>query len=407
MGLARLVITAVSVQGLSQSEAASRYAVSKGWVSKLMARYRVEGEAAFEPRSRRPRSSPSRISPDTVARIVAIRAELVGNGLDAGPETICWHLHHRDGVQVSRASVARILVREGLVVPQPRKRPKSSYTRFEAAQPNECWQSDFTHYRLTRPDGRPGKDVEILSWIDDCTRFALRVTAHQRVTGPIVLAEFRTTITLHGVPASTLTDNGMVYTTRFSGGRGGRNSYETELNRLGIRQKNGNPNHPQTQGKVERFQQTLKKWLTAQPTQPATIAQLQTLLDTFTVEYNQHRPHRSLPHKATPAARYTQLPKAAPPDRTSANTHHRIRRDKVDKTGRVTLRHAGRLHHIGLGRTHTGTLVTMLIADLDITIINTTTGEIIRELTLDPTKDYQPKTQPANPQTKVHRFPMS
>lgn len=407
MGLAKLVITAVSVQGLSQSEAAARYSVSKGWVSKLMARYRVEGEVAFEPRSRRPRSSPNQIDVDTVARIVAIRAELVTKGLDAGPETICWHLRHHAGLQVSRASVARILTRAGLVVPEPRKRPKSSYIRFQAAQPNECWQSDFTHYRLTRPGGRPGKDVEILSWIDDCTRFALRITAHPRVSGPIVLDQFRAAVSGHGVPASTLTDNGMVYTARFAGGRGGRNSFETELSRLGVRQKNGNPNHPQTQGKVERFQQTLKKWLTAQHPQPHNIADLQALLDTFAEEYNQHRPHRSLPHRATPAARYTQLPKAAPPTTKPANTHHRIRHDKVDKAGRVTLRHAGRLHHIGLGRTHTGTRITMLIADLDITIINTATGEIIRELVLDPTRDYQPKQEPVNPQTKVHRFPMS
>ena len=108
----------------------------------------------------------------------------------------------------------------------------------------------------------------ILTWLDDHSRYALRVTAHSRVTGPIVLAAFRAAIAAHGAPASTLTDNGMVFTTRFSGGRGGRNGLENELRRRGITQKNGKANHPQTQGKVERFQQTLKKWLAAQPPSP-------------------------------------------------------------------------------------------------------------------------------------------
>ena len=126
--------------------------------------------------------------------------------------------------------------------------PRSSYVRFAAEQPNETWQADFTHYRLTRPDGRPGPDTEILSWLDDHSRFAISVTAHVRVTGPIVVAEFREAVATHGIPASTLTDNGMVFTTRLSGGslRGtrGRNGFEHELHRLGVVQKNSRPNHP-------------------------------------------------------------------------------------------------------------------------------------------------------------------
>ena len=92
---------------------------------------------------------------------------------------------------MSRSTISRHLTAAGLVTPEPRKRPKSSYIRFEAAMPNETWQSDFTHYRLTRPDGRPGADVEIITWLDDCTRYALHVTAHPAVTTPIVLATFR------------------------------------------------------------------------------------------------------------------------------------------------------------------------------------------------------------------------
>jgi transposase InsO family protein len=126
--------------------------------------------------------------------------------------------------------------------------------------------------------------VEIISWLDDHSRYALKVTAHVRSTGPIVLTSFRETVAQYGIPPSTLTDNGMVYTTRLSGGKGGRNGLETELGRLNITQKNSRPNHPTTCGKVERFQQTRKKWLRAQPAQPTTLAELQVLLDTF-VEY--------------------------------------------------------------------------------------------------------------------------
>jgi hypothetical protein len=260
--------------------------------------------------------------------------------------------------------------------------------------PNECWQSDFTHYRLTQPDGSHGPDVEIISWLDDHSRYALHVTAHPRITGPIVHTTFVETASRHGYPASTLTDNGMVYTVRFAGGRGGRSHLEHELRRQGITQKNSRPNHPTTCGKVERFQQTMKKWLRAQPGQPATVAALQALLDTFADEYNQRRPHRALAHRATPAAAYTARPKAGPGTDRTADTHDRVRTDRISKTGSVTLRHGGRLHHIGVGRTHAGTYVQLLVQDLDITIADAATGAIIRELTLDPTHDYQRLSQP-------------
>jgi transposase InsO family protein len=400
MSKRRLVISAV-LAGDSQSEVARRYGVSQPWISRLLARYRVEGEAAFEPRSRRPKTSPAAIPAETRELVVRLRKELTGQGLDAGPDTICWHLAHHHQVTVSRATVARVLTREALVVPAPKKRPKSSYLRFEAAQPNETWQSDFTHYRLTRPDGTRGVDVEIITWLDDHARYALSVTAHHRVTGPLVLATFRAATLQHGIPASTLTDNGMVFTTRLSGGKGGRNGFEHELRRLGVVQKNSRPNHPTTCGKVERFQQTMKNWLRAQHHQPATIEQLQRLLDRFVVDYNQHRPHRSLPHRATPATAYTARPKAGPGDR-SADSHDRVRTDRVDTSGKITLRHHGQLYSIGIGRTHARTRVLLLVQDLDIRIIDAATGELLRELILDTSKRYQGTGQPPGPPPKTN-----
>jgi len=401
MSLTRLLITAVVVENRPVPEVAAAYGVSRSWLYELLARYRREGDAVFEPRSRRPLSSPTAIPTETIELIGELREKLTATGLDAGPDTIVWHLQHHHDLTVSRATVSRYLTKAGLVVPEPKKRPKSSYIRFQAAMPNECWQSDFTHYRLTKPDGRPGADCEILTWLDDCSRYALSVTAHVRVTGPIVLTTFRETCCMHGVPASTLTDNGMVFTTRLSQGARGagtRNGLETELRRLGIVQKNGKPNHPQTQGKVERFQQTLKKWLRAQPRQPATVAELQALIDAFVAEYNHRRPHRSLEHRATPATVYTTRPKAAPlPADRADDTHERLRHDKIDKTGKITLRYHGQLYSIGIGRTHARTRVLVLVQDRDIRVVDAATGELLRELVLDPAKRYQPIPRPSTP----------
>ena len=264
----------------------------------------------------------------------------------------------------------------GLVTAEPRKRPRRSYLRFEADLPNECWQSDFTHWPLA-----DGTDVEILTFLDDHSRYALSCTVHAPVTGDIVVAAFRAAIDAHGIPASTLTDNGLVFTTRFLHGP---NNFERELVILGIDQKNGRPNHPQTQGKVERFQQTLKKWLRAQPP-AATLRDLQAQLDEFTDTYNTTRPHRSL-GKRTPAEVYAARAKATP---TGSDGHWRIRHDKVT-SGRITLRHGGRLHHIGLGYEHNGHVVRILVHDLHVTVVHADTGEIIRDLELDPDRDYQP-----------------
>jgi transposase InsO family protein len=327
---------------------------------------------------------------------LTLRKNLLDRGLDGGAETIGWHLNHHHGRTVSRATIHRILARSGAVTPDPSKRPKSSYLRFEASMPNETWQSDFTHYRLTRPDGTPGKDVEIITWLDDHSRYALHVTAHQPVTARTVLATFRQAADLHGYPASTLTDNGMVYTVRLAGhGRaGGKNAFEAELRRLDIVQKNSRPSKPTTCGKVERFQQTMKKWLRAQHTQPTSLAELQALLDGFIAEYNHRRPHRSLPHRATPATAYAARPKATPAGDRSTDSHHRTRHDIVSSAGNVTLRIAGQLRHIGVGRTYARTRVILLVQDLHVRIVNPATGELIRDLIVDPHKDYQPLKPP-------------
>jgi len=384
VSLARLIITAVVVEGCRAGEVAATYDVARSWVYELVARYRVEGDAAYEPRSRRPHTSPRATLSKTAELIVQLRGELVAHGLDAGADTIAWHLREHHQVAVSPATIYRTLRRAGLTKVEPKKRPRSSYIRFQADLPNECWQGDFTHWRLAN-----GNDVEILCWIDDHSRYAISVTAHRRITGRIVVDTFTKALETHGIPASTLTDNGMVFTTRLSGGKGGRNAFEHLLDSLGIHQKNSKPNHPTTCGKVERFHQTLKKWLTAHPA-PATITELHGLLDEFVNHYNHHRPHRSL-NGRTPAAAYQARPKATPCG--VHHPHYRVRRDKVSH-GNVSLRINGALHHIGLGRHLHRTPIIMLITDLDVRVIHATTGEIIRTLTIDPNRRYHGSGRP-------------
>jgi len=373
----RVVVLKIVSKQLSVTEAAELYGLSRRHLHRLLARYRAGGIEAVDPQSRRPKTNARATPPEIVERVVRLRMSLLGNGLDAGPATIAWHLE-REGLHVpSNATIHRILTRAGLVTPEPRKRPRSSYVRFEAAQPNETWQSDFTHWRLA-----DGTDVEILNWLDDHSRLLLSCTAHTPVTGDDVVTTFLTATQEHGVPASTLTDNGRVYTARFGGGR---NAFEHLLPVLGVTQKNGSPGHPQTQGKIERFHQTQKRWLAKQPA-AATIRELQAQLDRLRTEYNEHRPHRAL-DRATPSQTYQATTKALPaegrlPDR------YRLRYDRVDTLGHVSIRRAGRMHHLGIGRRHTGKRVLAITDETTATVIHLDTGEILSEHLIDPTRGY-------------------
>jgi transposase InsO family protein len=386
MNKARLIITAINVEKIPQAEAARRYGVSRGWVSKLLTRYKHEGEAAFTPKTRRPHTTPTATPQSTIDLIREIRATLETAGHDAGAHTIAWHLETHHNIRINPATIWRYLKRLGAITPQPQKRPRSSYIRFQADLPNETWQSDFTHFRLAT-----GADTEIITWIDDHSRFALHVSAHHRITAKIVVTTFQETTQTHGEPASTLTDNGMVFTTKLAAGRRGLNSHnalEAHLATQGIRQKNSTPGHPTTCGKVERFQQTMKKWL-RQQTPAHTLEELQHLINTFVTDYNHHRPHRSL-GRHTPAEAYETLSKATP-DPALLNTESRVRYDKVDSTGSISFRHAGKMHHIGIGRPYKNTRVILLVDGLEIRVVDKKTGELIRELTLDTSRDYQPQ----------------
>jgi hypothetical protein len=246
--------------------------------------------------------------------------------------------------------------------------------------PNERWQADITHWRLAH-----GTDVEILNVVDDHSRFLVASDARSVFKAADVVASFHGAVAAHGPPASMLTDNGAVFT---AAPRGGRCAMELETAALGIRYHHSSPYHPQTCGKVERFHQTLKRWLARQP-RATSVEELQAQLDRFRAYYNEVRPHRAIGRR-TPAVAFTERPKARPTlEGFVVPAHFRVRRDKVDITGVITLRHRSRLHHIGIGRRLIGTRVVVLVADLDVRVL-TEDGELLRELTLDPSRDYQP-----------------
>ena len=397
MSLAELVITSVKLEKRTKSEVARDYRVSRYWVHQLVRRYEAEGEAAFLPRSKRPHGNARAISPEVEDRIIRLRKDLAKQGLDAGAETIRVHLQRDPALTriPATSTIWRILTRRGFVTPQPRKRPKGAGTRFCAAMPNERWQADTTHWHLA--DGTP---VEILNIEDDHSRLDLASDARITTNGDDVLASFRRAFRRHGIPARVLTDNGAIFTGKPR--RGGRVALELELDLLRVRFDHSRPYHPQTCGKVERFHQTQKKWLAAQP--PATgIEQLQRQLDRFRRYYNQVRPHRALDRR-TPAEAYAARPKAKPAG-PRIPPHYRVRRDRADKLGVVTLRYHSQLRHIGLGREHARKVVRMLIADLGIRVIDAETGELLRELILDPAKDYQPLGRPPGPRPKQPTTP--
>lgn len=378
MDKARYLVEAHVLEGRSVGELAAAHGVHRSWIYKLLARYREGGLQALQPRSRRPRSCPHQTAPEVVQAIVGLRLELAAKGHDAGAQTIAYHLALQSNDVPSLSSIWRVLKREGLIVAEPHKRPRSALIRFCAELPNEMWQADITAWRLGT-----GEVVEILNLIDDHSRLHLGADAYQRVKAKDVVSSFHGAAELHGLPASLLSDNGAVFTGSY---RGGKVLFESELQRLGVQFKNSRPYHPQTCGKVERLHQTLKRYLARQSPAKA-LSQLQEQLDGFRHYYNHVRPHRALAG-ATPLQAFSARVKARPAG-ALAGPHFRVREDRVDKTGKVSLRYGSKLYKIGVGRAHKGRAVKLLIADQSIRVIDSD-GELIRELTLDPRRSYQP-----------------
>ncbi len=299
------------------AELAAAHGVHRSWLYKLLSRYRREGEAGLEPRSRRPHKSPTRIAGAHEEAIVALRKELCDAGFDAGAATIHYHLSRRQTAVPSVSTIWRVLKARGFVTPEPHNRPKSSYKRFAAELPNECWQADVTHVRLA-----DGSFLEVLNIIDDHSRACVESRVFVTTRSPDVVRALHRAGQAWGYPEALLTDNGAIFT---ASPRGGTAAIESELLSLGIASKHSRPYHPQTCGKVERFHQTLKRYLAKQD--PAvTKKQLQAQLDHFVAYYNQVRPHRALGRR-TPADAFA-----------ARECSRRGPRSTVPATGSVTTR---------------------------------------------------------------------
>src|SRR3954447_228353 len=368
---------AVASPDVNVSAFCREYGLSRETFYVWRRRYQADGLDGLEARSRAPETSPQRIGDELEEAIVALRKELVELGVDAGPATIQWHLgRQRRRVVPSEATIWRVLVRRGFVTPEPRKRPKSSWRRFEASAPNELWQADCIDWVIaTGP-------VRVLSFLDDHSRVALRVRALTEATTDATWATFCEATERWGVPLGQLTDNGLNFSGRL---RGFEVRFEIELRAIGVVPKTSRPFHPQTCGKVERFQQTLKKWLRRQPL-AADLAELQTQLDTFTAYYNHQRPHRGI-GRITPADRWAATPPAinlgialpGPAQRTQLIVGHNgvvsLCRYRITLGSRWARRHAHVHHddrHAAIFIDHT----------------------LVRALTLDPTRSYQPSGLP-------------
>jgi transposase InsO family protein len=377
MVLAQMVVDSVVLEGRSIRASALRYGVSKSLVHKLVTRYREGGAAALEKRSTAPHANPRSMTPELEELIIATRKELKDLGTDAGAETIRYHLEVGKHVAPSVSTIYRVLRRRGFVTPEPRKRPRASYIRFQADLPNECWQSDMTHWQLAN-----GTRVEILTFLDDHSRLALACELFVTVKAGDVRSTFQRTCEHYGVPASVLTDNGAIFNGR---SRGGRTSFESDLLRLGVLYKHSTPYHPQTCGKVERWHRTLKGFLAQRPAD--TMLELQQILDETVRYYNDVRPHRACGRKP-PRVAYEARNKM-PAGSLINQPHHRIRHDVVDNRGHVTLRYLGKLRHLNVGWAHQGQPIRLYIVDDHVDVV-TEDGELVGEITLNPDRDYQP-----------------
>lgn len=268
-------------------------------------RARTEGQAAaLEPRSRRPRTSPGKITVEAERQAIEVRAALESSGLDHGPISVHDKMRSLGLTAPSVASLARIFRQAGVARKEPRKKPRSSYRRFVYPAPNACWQLDATEYVLAG-----GRKCVIFQLEDDHSRLAVASHVAAGETSTAAVTVFKKGVTARGVPQRLLTDNGAALSPARRGWEGQLTAYAT---RLGVEAITGKPYKPTTQGKNERFHQTLFRFLDEQPL-AETIEQLQEQVDRFDHIYNTERPHQGLPGRITPQQAWDAIPVAEPP----------------------------------------------------------------------------------------------
>jgi transposase InsO family protein len=363
----RKTIVEVDPETLNVAEFCRLHGISTWFFWDLRRRFRSEGEAVLEPKSRAPHDVANRTSPAVEDAIVAKRKELVDAGLDAGPATISFHLGDLEGLP-SEATIWRILKARGFIVADPSKAPKHAHRSFTAERANDCWQLDDTNWELA--DGTP---VKILNVLDDHSRLLAASVAMHTCTGAGALVALATAAAVLGWPARFLSDNAKAF----------RHVLADALGAMGIGAGHSRPYHPQTNGKVERFHKTLKQWLARQPGAD-TIEELQAQLDIFRHLYNHERPHRSLGRRF-PAEVWAQAPKSGP-SAHPLGTPTAVRHVVVSRVGVLNLGHR---YQIGLGTIYRGQRAVAVITGTACHVF--IEGRLVRSLVLDPSRRSQPR----------------
>lgn len=359
--------------------------VSRSWFYEVRARARQTGAlAAMQPRPRRATRSAQAIPVEVEELAVTIRKDLADQGWDHGPVTVRHKLLELGVAAPATSTLARLFTRRGMVAPQPQKRPRSSYRRFEFGSVHECWQLDAFDWTLA-----DRRECAVLQLLDDHSRFILASLAADGETAEAALAVVNKGIATYQVPQLLLTDNGSA----FNQTRIGRTSQlVTHLEALGCRPITGRPGHPQTQGKDERVHATAQRWLSAHD-RARSLEELQAQLDEFDHHYNHRRPHQSL-RMRTPAQALADGPFAVPPTSPEPAPAPRdpspeARRHTVQTNGKVSVRSID----IQLGHEHAGTQVTAVITGQNVSIFDAH-GSHIRSLTLQPGKTYYSNGRP-------------
>jgi putative transposase len=369
---------------LNAADFAREHGVSVRTVYRHQARIRAEGQ--WQPRSRRPRSSPRASPPELVAWICKLRDELGGeNGADFIRDAL-QDIHTRTDPAwnvPSRSTINRVLARHDLLTRNPAKRPRSSWRRFAYARPRDCYQIDATEVKLA-----DGTTVVVFDVLDDCTRTLVTCHAAPAETAAAAVTAITKAFTTHGPPAIVLSDNGAAFTSRLINPTATSAFVKTLLDH-GVRPVNSSPYHPQTCGKVERHHQTLKKWLHTQPT-PTTLTELQAVLDAYRDYYNTTRRHSALPGRTTPTQAWTTAPSHGGPTSLPLQTDASLHHCTVATTGAIAV--AG--HRTSVGTTRAGTTVTAIRDNNRVTVYDPD-GQPLGHFTIDPDRNYITLTKAA------------
>lgn len=359
-------------------------------------RARIEAEGRWVQRSRRPKHSPNASPELVVGEVLRLRRDLApDNGADPIRDRLLVLAAEQgwsgQGLTVpSRATINRILDRHGLLVKNPKKRPRASWRRFSYARPRDCYQIDATEVRLAN-----GEKVVVFDVLDDCTRLLVACHAALAETGDAAITAITKAKDAFGAPAIVLCDNGTAFTTRWIGGpttkKPAPGKFTRTVTAWNTRLIHSSPYHPQTCGKVERHHQTLKRWLAHQTTRPQTLAQLQTQLTTYQAYYNIERTHTAL-RRQTPRQAWDNAESHGGPNnmprQTDANLHENL---KVARNGIVDL---GTNIRINLGTKHAEQTINIVI-DHNRATAYALDGNPIGYIHIDHNKHYQGKLTPA------------